>query len=848
MDKTELVKEVAYLFEISGYEVDVSVLINFREIDVVAKERQGLVRKTVLVECANYSTSVGIDKLQEDIRKLEAARHELGHQAVIMHVSLNGYTQNASGYALSKGIPCYKLSSLKMHLINFEEYVKFVKNDPQRQYIIAEYQPTTIHREGYPDRKVGAVAFIKQWLKKDKKWLTILGDYGVGKSWLLKKTLYELTDEYTSDPMSNPLPFFVPLQKFTKAFDFKTLVVKTLDSYGVSGITYESFRYLASTGSILFLLDSFDEMAQTLSRNTLRENLRELLSCVSGNSKALMTSRPTYFESRSERLMLIENEGELAWHPIDREVYRHQSAVAMEIDDKIQSSQFCRLNDLTIAQRKKLFKIVLRDKQSAYQALLKLFEQFQELESISQRAVIARYLTVVAETLASENDSGENGVGGYGIVPAVGERLNQSKIFEIVIYNLLQRDVNIGELKAEHRLLFLRTFALYLQNPNNSFFAPPFVIKTIVELLYKVQLSSCDSYQQMLENYYRTCRRHSGLTTEKQFLDTSGYVDFPVNVDDADSNVGFSHNSLREFLVAESLCDFIVNDKGYHYLDSIFLTSAICEFIYGISEYKAELVSALEQMYSSALLSKYKEIVFKIIFHFIGRDSKYISLLGSPPVIDSMDLSYMDFSGLSLVGASISNCIAYSTDFRKSDLRRCVFDKTIIERALFDDSSVELADFTKTELVSLYVYDEYVSKTSAFFGNKQARQWLFTKRAIVSSVDDLNPLLGKPWYHATQEVAKTLETKIAGSFHESSLYKGTKNDYRDVAKEFVEYLKNKNILIITTSKSKLGYGDVVKLNPKYRDVISDFSRNGTINDLLEGFFKDYKSEYSLNIA
>ena len=181
MDKTELVQQVAHLFKISGYVVDISVEINYREIDVVATERHGLIRKTVLIECADYASAVGIDKLQGDVRKLEAARDHLGHQAIIMHVSEHGYSKNASGFAHDSKIPIYKLADLKSYLIDFSEYIASIKNDPQRGIIASEYQPTTIHVEGRPDQKTSALPFIKQWLSTDNKWLTILGDYGVGK-------------------------------------------------------------------------------------------------------------------------------------------------------------------------------------------------------------------------------------------------------------------------------------------------------------------------------------------------------------------------------------------------------------------------------------------------------------------------------------------------------------------------------------------------------------------------------------------------------------------------------------------------------------------------------------------
>jgi len=53
-------------------------------------------------------------------------------------------------------------------------------------------------------------------------------------------------------------------------------------------VNYEAVRYLADKGRIVFLFDSFDEMAQILRRNTVRENLRTPRR-VTRNSRAIMT-------------------------------------------------------------------------------------------------------------------------------------------------------------------------------------------------------------------------------------------------------------------------------------------------------------------------------------------------------------------------------------------------------------------------------------------------------------------------------------------------------------------------------------------------------------------------------
>lgn len=489
MDNTALTSEVAHLFRISGHKVDTSVEINHREIDVRAEEKQGLIRKIILVECADYNSPVGVDKIQEDCRKLEAAREQMQENVILMHVSRNGYSKNASGYALNKGISIFSFTSLIHQLVNFDAYIEAVENDKARDIILNEYQPTKIHFDGKSHRQAKpAMEFIDEWISGSSRWLTVLGDYGVGKSWMLKRFLYLGIDRYKKDPENFPLPFFVPLQQFTKAFDYPNLILRTFQIHGLAGVPYAAFEHLSSTGRVLFLFDSFDEMAQYLHRDIIRENLKELLAGMSGQSKAIMTSRPTYFESRSERLLAIESNGLLTWHPLDRTAEERKVALSRFLSESLEASQFARLMDLSSSQRRKLFSIVLGSKSEAYRTLSRLLDRFQELGSISQRAVIARLLTTVAETLAS----GENieTIEGYQLIPNDLQVLNQGKIFGIVVHNLLYRDMQIGSLSAGDRYLFLKSFAIFLQQPGQSSFAKPGEIRRIVESIFSQTAST----------------------------------------------------------------------------------------------------------------------------------------------------------------------------------------------------------------------------------------------------------------------------------------------------------------------------------------------------------------------
>jgi hypothetical protein len=839
MDKTDLVKEVSELFSISGYSVKTSVKINHREIDIHATELQNIIRKTVLIECADCEKPVGVEKLQTDLNKLYAARDHLKERAVLTHVSRNGYSPEAYGIALDSGVEILSIAELRSRIVNFNEYVQAIESDISKDIILREYQPNRMHYEGNNKSIQKSMQFLDQWLETDSHWMTVLGDYGVGKSWTLKRYLYHRIEKYNKNPSDNLLPFFIPLQNFTKSFDFQNLILRCFQNYGLGGVYYKAFEYLMLNGRILFLLDSFDEMAQHLNRNDIRANLNELLSGISKNSKTIMTSRPNYFEGRAERLLVVEKDGYIEWHPLDEKRNLNLSSLSMTLKGRLEKIQFSRIQDLSNQQRIKLFSTVLGKNSEAYKKLIALFEQFQNLENISQKAVIARLLTTVATTLSEKKET--KTIEGYPLLPEDINNLNEAKIFEIVLYNLLYRDQAIGLLSASQRLIWLRQFALYLQRKKGSSFATPSEIKDIVNKIFNQEIRKSDTPSQLLENYYRTCRRHSGLTTEGQFRDTSGMVDTPINEDDVDSNVGFSHNSLREFLVAEAFADYLTNNREYIFINNAIISDVVADFFCGLCEYKPELVELLKNKYYELNSTPLKESLFKLIFGLIRKNIDKLSLLGNPVLIEGIDLSDFDFSGLNLCRARFEDCIIYGTDFRKSDLRNTSFVNCIIEQVTLDDAIITGCGFDKSEILSIYVYDEFEKKTTAILTNTDAEQWLFSKGSKVSNYSNLNPLLGQAWYEAAREVTKTIERRLVGSHQDVSLAKGTKSDHREFARAFVDFLKQKKILTVIT-KSKTGPGDVVKLNTKYRDDIVDFSKHGKISKKLAPFFRKYIPE------
>lgn len=717
--------------------------------------------------------------------------------------------------------------------MNFDGYVENVEADPLKPVIMNEYQATQLHTDGNSRDRRSAPRYLKDWLAGDKSWLTVLGDYGVGKSWMLKKFLYDLIEEYKSDPLQYPLPLFVPLQQFNKTFDFETLITTTLQNAGVTTVNYKAFEYLASIGKVVFLLDSFDEMAQNIRPNVIRENLAALLIGVANGSKAVLTSRPTYFESRAERLVVVEKDGSLVWEPLDRAENERRTQIAELIGKRLSTTSYARLTDLSRPQRLALFKRVLAGKPDALRELEELHKRFESLEGVSQRAVIARLLTTVAETLA---DSSVNKTAdGYQLLSEDVKQLNEAKVFEIVVTNLLYRDLNFGGLSAGDRHGFLRSFAVRLQQPGRSVFAVPEEVKELVKAVFSNVLAKSDTPSADLENYYRTCRRHSGLTTERQFADTSGAIDSPVDERDLDSPVGYSHNSLREFLVADAIADHLLCGSSYDGLHSAQITETVSSFFAGLADYNEHLSSRLRELFLSTTQGSLRQWLFKLLYGFVRKNRGLISLMGIPAALQDLDLAGADLSGLELSGSNFTGSLLLETDFRKSDLNSASFSGAVLERAQFDGANLRTADFRDAEVISIYVHDKFQRGTTAVLDGKDALQWMYSSGAVVSNDELLNPYLGRMWYDAAREVAASLSSRLAGTHRKRGLIRGTRMAQRAFAIQFTDYLLKRNIIAVVR-KNRSGGDVVVQVQPGHRSTVSEFAESGTISADLQPFF------------
>lgn len=127
-------------------------------------------------------------------------------------------------------------------------------------------------------------------LEPQRRFVLVLGDFGTGKTFLLR----QLARRMASDPASPP-PVLVEMRDLEKSASLDVLLAQHLVRAGERRVQMDAFRYLLSQGRVALLFDGFDELAFRLSYDRVREHFETMLQAAEGNAKVVITSRTAHF-------------------------------------------------------------------------------------------------------------------------------------------------------------------------------------------------------------------------------------------------------------------------------------------------------------------------------------------------------------------------------------------------------------------------------------------------------------------------------------------------------------------------------------------------------------------------
>lgn len=215
---------------------------------------------------------------------------------------------------------CYTLDELLDEVADFTVYCKWLKAEVEERGIEDMYVPLAGIKEEYDPVTKETVAtnrydevegYLDLWREDPcKEHVSILGEFGTGKTWLALHYASRLLGEYEQRKKAGRerprLPLVIPLRDYAKAVSAESLFSDFFfRKHEIPLPGYSAFEQLNRMGKLLLIFDGFDEMAARVDRQKMIENFWELARILVPGAKAIVTCRTEHFpDAREGRAVL----------------------------------------------------------------------------------------------------------------------------------------------------------------------------------------------------------------------------------------------------------------------------------------------------------------------------------------------------------------------------------------------------------------------------------------------------------------------------------------------------------------------------------------------------------------
>jgi len=759
---------IAALLEMNNYSVSHDVHIHGAQVDLLAKSKGDPFAPVLYIEATIEYVSTA--KYGKDATKflLVKAKDPGG---VCLCISSTGFTADVSERASASGVQTLTYDELFKRFEKFGDYVDLVIKDAGTKQLAAAYEEPQFNDPKGQQFATKWLGHWKQFSSKEAKWLIILGEYGTGKTSLTKILQRRWIEEYHDDP-SKALPIRIELRNFSRQFDARGLLHHFLDSNNLSHISIEFILHLIRTGRAVLLLDGYDEMAQFLNSRERRACLKALADLASDGAKGLITSRPNYF-TENEELNVFEalytnlEQNRYYISQADRSFIDDERAVDQLVERYVLSRYERSLQDLTPQQTESLVRRKLSRDPKGQEIILSILRRvFREedngqRQALSGKPVIISYLLELVDELRKDETATSI------------ETYSEWQLYKMILDRLMLRDAARTSLAAPLRRKSLQSLSLAL-SARGVGVADEAVFTKIIDEQFRSELRrlTADERRSKRDELFEELRSSATLTRT-----TGGGKDGYL----------FSHNSLREYLVTETLMAGLATREPA--IVRVPITAAMRSFVTSMSPDEGKvLVRALSDLWpqrSSGLsLGPYLVLLWDWMRRHtpsarsallevtsLGQAVSHLSDLSVRGLdlgadlhgdtlsvrADESEFSQTSFSGINLQGSHFRSCVFDEVDFSDCNLRDVNFSSSIIFETNFSNTQLLGSDFRSVDLdINIKVTGH--SRAEEVLVGTSALGWLRFHGALTDNIDDIYVLSNHSKFPIISKISEKLST------------------------------------------------------------------------------------------
>lgn len=842
-----LPKAIRTLFELNHYSVTEHVNVHGAEVDLITEPLAPFGSRIFIEATVEF---VNNDKYGKDVGKFALIRQK-EPDAKLLIVSAVGFSAPVKERATESGFDTLKYDELFRKFETFEPYIS-EHIDGTEKALELQRLSEVYEEPRFQDAHGEDVAteYLSNWISSDGskgRWLLVSGEYGTGKTALTRVLQYRLLKRYRVDP-SIALPVRIELRNFTKQFDELGLLHHFLDNNRLGHVPAEFLLSLIAQGRILLILDGYDEMAQYLHSRERRSCLETFAKLSRGGAMGILTSRPNYF-TEAEELQVFES----LYRSLEHGKYFLGAEARKLLDQERQTDELLAsfleryeriLKDLSPQQTEALIQRVLADDPEGAAVvngmLRRIFRSIstQDETALSGKPVIVSYLLEVVEGLKQLSTSTGS------------QSLTEWQVYKLIVDQLMLRDFQrVSETSPTKRRAFLHRLAIFLSSREHA---------SISEDEFRELIA-----KDFKQDWSKYPAESQAARIEQLFSDFRSSTTLTRGGSGSSEGWRFSHNSLREYLVAEALVRSLKDNIPLKSTGTI--SDVMKLFSASIEAQEIEVLAELLALRwkQGSIYHSRGQILDLLLDGFarqyaddndpVGTSIK--SIAGDPPNLSDCHFSRTNFQNLNscaqLQNADFSGCVMSEAKFRRANLEEANLGGCLLDGVDFAEANLKGASFARTILMGVNFCNTMVTGADfslvnpeditfiACTGRQQtlralegfsALGYLRTKGALTKEVDVIFELE----HHETFPVFdKIVENLSKQSLHQARglSQRGAAHQDVDTARALLDHLKTTKLLVVPKNRK-----DLVEVTAAGRAVFSAYMESRAVSSELLGFF------------